>query len=177
MRRSTFRILPQKGLSVLHISSSRRTKDFLKRFALKNSPQKQQQHFPHNSNASGAFKHSHTHNNNTLCLWEQLSSSIRRKKVFSNATTPKSSREGTIEEEDQEDKTLKRWFFFSGKTIVDRLIVYRSLIASSWKGTPMSAVSREEGKANVKEKGEALRGSFSPLFYLSRSCSCSLSPG
>ena len=28
----------------------------------------------------------------------------------------------------------------------------------------MSAVSREEGKANVKEKEEALRGSFSPLF-------------
>ena len=176
MRRSAFRILPQKGLSGLHILSSRRTKDFLKRFALKNSPQ-------NNNNTSliiqtsGAFKHSHTHNNNTLCLWEQLSSSIRRKKVFSNATALKSSREGTIEEEDQEDKTLKRWFFFSGKTIVDRLIVYRSLIASSWKGTPMSAVSREEGKANVKEKGEALRGSFSPLFYLSRSCSCSLSPG
>ena len=34
----------------------------------------------------------------------------------------------------------------------------------------MSAVSREEVKANVKEKDEALRGSFSPLFYLSRSC-------
>ena len=40
----------------------------------------------------------------------------------------------------------------------------------------MSAVSREEVKANVKEEEEALWGSFPPLFF-SRSCSCSLSPG
>ena len=86
--------------------------------------------------------------------------------MFSNATTPKSSREGTIEEEDQEDKTLKKRFFFSGKPIVDRLIVYRSVIAMRKRNADECGFSRRS-KSERKRKGRSASGFvFSSLLSL-----------